>query len=81
MSTTTTSTTTTKIKTAFPTTKLIGMPSGTVAATESEKEHCYPRWGQEGGTDQMTADEAQRRIQDLETQVHFFKMQSTGAGE
>lgn len=72
MSTTTTTTTTT---TTALNTMLIGMPTD-IAASE---KHC----GHEGVLSQgeMAAEEAQRRIKELEAQVQFLKLQNTGSGE
>lgn len=75
----TTTITTTKTKPIFPTTTLIGMPSGTPAIVgdcdnDQSKEDLL-------SAQPMTAQDAQRRIHELESQVRFYKVQSTGAGE
>ena len=68
------STTTTTTATALNTT-LIGMPTD---ITASEKHR-----GHEGVLPQgeMAAEEAQRRIKELEAQVQVLKLQNTGSGE
>lgn len=74
---TTMSTTTTTTTTALNTT-LIGVPTD---ITSSEK-YCAS-CGHEGVLSQgeMAAEEAQRRIKELEAQVQFLKLQNTGSGE
>jgi len=73
MSTTTTTTTTTALNTT-----LIGVPTD-ITASEKYCASC----GHEGVLSQgeMAAEEAQRRIKELEAQVQFLKLQNTGSGE
>lgn len=73
MSTTTTATATT---TALNTT-LIGMPTN---ISESEK-YCASCGDGALSQGQMAAEEAQRRIKELEAQVQFLKMQNMGSSE
>lgn len=88
MSTTaTTTTTTTKTKPTYPKTTLIGMPSGTstiVGDCDRDDDDSAGRSKENllsGTTQPMTVQDAQRRIHELESQVRFYKVQSTGAGE
>ncbi|BCR90474.1 uncharacterized protein ACHE_60360S [Aspergillus chevalieri] len=73
MSTTTTTTTTTALNTT-----LIGVPTD-ITASEKYCASC----GHEGVLSQgeMAAEEAQRRIKELEAQVQFLKLQNTGSVE
>lgn len=80
MSTTTTTTTTT---TAPKTTTLVGMLPGatsTAAAGTGSEKHS----GEKGFMSQghyHSPEDSQRRIKELESQVQFFKVQTSGAGK
>ena len=85
MSTTTTTTTTTS--TAPKTTTLVGMlPGATSAVTAAApgfEKHCAS-CGEKGFMSQghyHSPEDTQRRIKELESQVQFFKVQTSGAGE
>ena len=83
MSTTTTTTTT---STAPKTTTLVGMLPGatSAAAAAPGSENHSASYGEKGFMSQghyHSPEDAQRRIKELESQVQFFKVQTSGAGE
>ena len=81
MSTTTTTTTSTAPKT----TTLVGMLPGVTpaaaaaAAAPGSENHCEKGFMSQGHY--QSPEDAQRRIKELESQVQFFKVQTSGAGE
>ena len=83
MSTTTTTTSTTAPKT----TTLVGMLPGAIstaaAAAPGFEDHCAS-CGEKGFMSQghyHSPEDTQRRIKELESQVQFFQVQTSGAGE
>lgn len=59
------------------------MPSGTIGDCDRDDDDSSGAQQQQQPKEEspQTAQDAQRRIHELESQVRFYKVQSTGAGE